>query len=1826
MRKFISFVLSIAMLLSGINAMAADTETKPVTGGDGGSRYIFNLGATEVNGNGTYDYSDEYMSIRTAIGSSDSVTAENGLYFSGPSCKETPTSAADSNRYILLKPVYDGKITFTIKFTNASSSAKGRVWVNDFSTTEFDSVDLTTLQKGVGTQLGKDATSSSAQTVSFDVTAGNTYSLHTYNRTSYITNMYYETPVITSTPSPIPTAAPTPTPEPFTDAARKVEYLTRGTVAIKTDSGVFLSWRLLGTESADTSFDVYKNGEMLLSGYEKTNYTDAEGTLNDVYQVIISGGDISKEKKTTVMEKDYIDIPISRPVPDVAGNALAGEDYTYTANDATVADLDGDGEYEYILKWDPTNSQDNYYSGYTGNVYVDAYETDGTLMWRIDMGVNIRAGAHYTQFIAYDFDCDGKAEIAIRTAPGSKDATGAYVTEVGLNLTEGDNSRDYRNTDGRITTAPDYLTMFNGETGAAMQTVDFYVQRGDLGASSGWGGGAADNGSYSERYLAGVAYLDGIKPSLLMCRGYYYRATVGAYSWDGENFELVWMRDDKTKSADNLYGKGAHSLSIADVDNDGRDEVVYGAAVINDNGEVMYETDLQHGDALHVSDFDNDGDQEVFMVHEHGYSTYGAELHDAKTGEIFVKMGATEDVGRGVMGNIISSNPGSEFWSNANGNLYSQEGKVLSSKKPSETNFLIWWDGDLEREILDATRIVKYTLDGSTLTGERIKELYGTHSNNGTKQNPSLSADIWGDWREEAIYPTNDNNFLRIYTSTIPTDYKLPTFMHDTQYRCAIAWQNAGYNQPPHPSFYVGSEKIDYPAEKVEMTLSEVEYIEPEYRTVSFHIADGSGAEISINENIVTADENGKAEITFDNSRAYDFTVLKEGFKTYYGTINPEDTDISVSLDSGDTVSVIVSFRDWLGNELKQAETAGEAGENSFFTIPEELLMDFTAQDGTIYEFDPDATKDITVRAGDDVELIFKKKLAPVHGDSDITRINFGKNGFNKNAVSAIPSEYTQTNGGVKYGLFNGEVEANLKKISGDSFYMEFDLLFTEGNGISVTPYADEVSGNPIVFTVDGEEMTVKCGETSCTYTSDSYKKAGYWYNQPMHVTVMSHNGAASVIVLNCDNSIVYASCNNYDIGISGINKLVFSSDRAGLSEIESYTVGGATQGAYPFGRSINLTVPSERNIKPMSAIHKSEYTVSTLKREDSNTFETGYIDLMGGLSYAMAEESEGVTVDENGLVSVSETAQKGTYYVNIMYNGLVFKTVPVNVVDGAYEAFWSEDFEGESHKFSLVYDTNSMAQFHVEDPSKSNAREGKIYGTGARSGGNTGSNSSEIDTTGYSDVSVEMDFKLDATAYNYKSYIALLGEKNESDSLSSDKQILAIEAIAGGGNGYWSEISLNGVNIFSQIDSNASSSETAGAGYNNGTISFNVLNRDSTGWLHLSAIPDFETQTVNVTITKNSDNSILYSGQVDFVNEVDELKHIFISGGRQYGTAWVDDIEVIGLNPEGTYEPEVTPTPEPISAVIDSIDFETGDTEITGTVGIVIDVNDVSQEESADVYMALYRKDRLISVSGKKSELVTGANVIDFYDIAIEGTDATDLAAKVFIWKSGTQQPITDALAMDVVPRAKGVFYENDFEGVTESIFVSNRTDRYTVAPFIEGENTFEKTTAVGNGSNGAFITTEAFCVEEGVNYTMSFDMALTPTSAEYVQASCFIIRSAADDLSDGLTDSSDYILNLTQATTSTVAEENTTWYINGDSEEIVELVPGEWYKYTLDVIDGEVYLAISDVSGNAVLKRKAVAQKSINGGLGGIYYATRRYSAGMAIDNILVKEYKEN
>lgn len=597
-----------------------------------------------------------------------------------------------------------------------------------------------------------------------------------------------------------------PVPEtPLTDPVRdgiSLEALDRGLVVMPSDDGNVLSWRFLGSDSQKVSFKIFKNGDSLTNNYviDKTMFVDSDGTVDDVYQVIAYVNEVAVDssKEATVWSNPFLSIPLDKP----ANGFINGTEFSYSANDASVADLDGDGQYEVLVKWYPSNSKDNGQAGDTGDTYIDAYTLEGYKLWRINLGPNIRSGAHYTQFIAFDFDQDGRAELAMKTADGTVDGRGTII---------GDADAIYRNEDGYVLDGPEFLTMFDGLSGAALDTIPYNPPRGTVGD---WG----DTwGNRVDRFLAGVAHFDGQRPSLFMSRGYYTRVVVAAYDWMDGQFVERWVFDTDNGGEDAAAeGQGAHSLSVADVDSDGFDEIIFGAATIDDDGSLLYSTDLGHGDALHVSDLDpNRPGLEVYMVHESPSQytiddiEYGVEMHDAETGEIlWYRSGDSDDVGRGVSADVDPNYPGNESWG-TRGGMVAADGTVIlegTTERPDQINFAIWWDGDLLRELLDGTSVFKW--NPTTQLSESIFEAaqFDAVSNNGTKMTPSLSADIFGDWREEVMFANSDSTELRIFSTYEETELRLPTLMHDLQYRQAIAWQNVGYNQPPHPSFFLGNE------------------------------------------------------------------------------------------------------------------------------------------------------------------------------------------------------------------------------------------------------------------------------------------------------------------------------------------------------------------------------------------------------------------------------------------------------------------------------------------------------------------------------------------------------------------------------------------------------------------------------------------------------------------------------------------------------------------------------------------------------------------------------------------------------------------------------------------------------------------------------------------------------------------------------------------------------------------------------------------------------------------------------------------------------------
>jgi len=704
---------------------------------------------------------------------------------------------------------------------------------------------------------------------------------------------------------------------------KQMEYLTRGAIGAVIDGNVYLSWRLLGTEPMDTKFNIYCNGEKIVNNLDNTNYTHTNGNKNNKYQIsaVINGKETAKSDYVNILQgtKDadlsgknfkpvpyaYFDIPIDPPEDgdgctyrnNNTANTTVFKDSKNTlggANDASVGDVDGDGEYEIILKWYPSNAHDNSEDGKTGNTYIDAYEMDGTKLWRIDLGKNIRSGSHYTQYIVYDFDCDGNAEVAMKTAPGSIDGTNKYVTEAGNTdaIKNADNTKSYVNSSGRVLDGPEYLTIFNGQTGEAMQTINYYPERGDINK---WGKNG-DKGNRVDRFLAGVAYLDGVHPSLIMCRGYYGRSVMVAYDWNGTDLSQKWILDSGTDSSNGFYGQGNHSLSVADLDNDGFDEIIYGSAAVDHDGKLLHSTKWGHGDALHVSDFNNDGKQEIFSVLEEK-PNYGAAYRNGKTGEAFWHNKAKSDTGRGIMTNASKNNNPlvfTSFTDTSDNKIYFFDslGKALSSnfKKVSGANFAVYWDGDLYRELSDGL-IISKVKDGYGMikiwdasTNNKVE------TNNGTKNNICLQADLFGDWREEMILRHADNSALRVFISLAPTDYKLTTLMHDSQYRCAVAWQNVGYNQPPHPSYYIGPDKKDYeqPNIKTSTNLISIENLNINSGKVNFDTVIKSKIEIKNavviaslydSDNNLVDSKNFDTSFEINKSKSINFELDKKGFQ-----------------------------------------------------------------------------------------------------------------------------------------------------------------------------------------------------------------------------------------------------------------------------------------------------------------------------------------------------------------------------------------------------------------------------------------------------------------------------------------------------------------------------------------------------------------------------------------------------------------------------------------------------------------------------------------------------------------------------------------------------------------------------------------------------------------------------------------------------------------------------------------------------------------------------------------------------------------------------------
>ncbi|MDD3321566.1 MAG: autotransporter-associated beta strand repeat-containing protein [Paludibacter sp.] len=594
-------------------------------------------------------------------------------------------------------------------------------------------------------------------------------------------------------------------------AQRPMDKLDRSVVAQKVSNGVYVNWRITSDEWYNTYYKLYRDGSLIFTTTTSgaSNYLDPSGTISSKYTVSKVKNSIESDQSTqaSVLTQSYLEIPM-RDIKKL-GKTL------YYLNDATVADLDGDGQYEIIIK----RMRRDWTAECVDFTYFEAYKLDGTFMWAIDVGPNITMDVEIN-IAAFDFDGDGKAEVFMRTSDDTVfglDINNQGGTSVGDR--DGDGYTNYRKApfngiggDGFMNAGPEYLSLIDGMTGKELDWVNFIPR----GQSSDWGD---SYGHRANKFFFGAPYLDGKKPSLFIGRGIYTRTKMQTYDIVNKKFVPRWSwevlaanqlqqgkYDDVPK---NYFGQGYHNYAIADVDGDGCDEINWGSMTIDNDGKPLYSTELGHGDAQHYGDFDpyRKG-LEMFACNE---DNPGTNMRDAKTGQILYRHISTSDVGRCGAGNISDTSKGSEIWGAGVG-LSATDRVEGQSFGVAESN-CIYWDGDLLQEMCDHTGF-------STSTGVGYGQItkfngYGNvssllnasaYSCNYTKGTPCLQADIIGDWREEAIWWRTDSLALRIYTTPIQTTNRIYTLMQDAEYRQAICWQMCGYNQPPHTSFYLGSD------------------------------------------------------------------------------------------------------------------------------------------------------------------------------------------------------------------------------------------------------------------------------------------------------------------------------------------------------------------------------------------------------------------------------------------------------------------------------------------------------------------------------------------------------------------------------------------------------------------------------------------------------------------------------------------------------------------------------------------------------------------------------------------------------------------------------------------------------------------------------------------------------------------------------------------------------------------------------------------------------------------------------------------------------------
>ncbi len=632
---------------------------------------------------------------------------------------------------------------------------------------------------------------------------------------------------------------------------RSMERLNRAVYAVKCESGagILVSWRMQPEEyGTDVAYYVYRNGAQVNeTPLSITNYVDTEGKAGDVYTVkTVLNGEYWQSDPFTATDENYIAIKLQNPGPQKDRD---GNEATYSINDCGAADVDGDGEMELIVKWYPSDAFDSgKQDGPSAPTIFDVYKLDGTALWRLNMGLDIPSGAHWNQFMLYDLDEDGRAELFIKTSDGTTsykpNSKGKFdmtdsstiVDVIGDASLAGTHVLDT----GHVSAdSNEWMTVFDGETGEVIAMSDYVYA---TEKSSDYGDGWYNRAS---RYNIAIAYLPADQddpactttiPAVLYNHGYYAKTTVAAYTLrtadDGSKYIQLEWGFDSAEYTDKAYGgKGNHNVATGDVDNDGFDELVLGAICLDHDGSILWVKDgvegqdvEGHSDAISLAAMNPDDPTQLYVftpMEEVSTATVTSTLSNAGTGTRIAGRwnNASDDIGRGLAANITPT-PGYEYWT-AKGTVYGFSGfynfteGLFETNRPSgmKVSFATYWDGDLLSELLDSDStegpgtIYKYDWEENRLNTLQI--MTGTKLCNSTKNTPSLTLDLMGDWREEVVLRGEDDETLYIYMTNYETDYAMYSLMYDPVYRNGVANQNTSYNQPPHPGIYLGEDNAD---------------------------------------------------------------------------------------------------------------------------------------------------------------------------------------------------------------------------------------------------------------------------------------------------------------------------------------------------------------------------------------------------------------------------------------------------------------------------------------------------------------------------------------------------------------------------------------------------------------------------------------------------------------------------------------------------------------------------------------------------------------------------------------------------------------------------------------------------------------------------------------------------------------------------------------------------------------------------------------------------------------------------------------------------------